>query len=716
MAEENTQPRRRRTRQDTDAAPERVTQAAQRMNRERAGQPVNAQSFRQIRQEQREEAARQPVRSYTQPAQTQPVQNQTTARTAPTAPVQQAAQPDARQMAQQEAAARIMQAAQQVQQAPTPKPVQQTQSGTWTQSNYTDGRLQPMGFQQNYYQTGPANAVQPQTAPQAAPQTGPQPWTTSAYSGTAARKPQAGPSSGYRPEKKPAPKKQPVKKPEKQTPPPRQKRPRQSSGGDLLGKLKLVGILAVAVAILAVIISTCVKNAQESARQQEIENYVSASDSTFCQGVYVDGISLGGMTAEEGYNAVMTQAQNRDNSWYVNLTYQGQVVVTLNASQLGMKTDVVDVMREAWSQGHTGTTEERKAAMDQLLVTSWQGYTATPSSDTAIVDNVLQQLKDNFYVAPQNAALISFDPSASYPFIFQDEVVGRTLDTEPVKESLYQMVSTMQSGDLELNPTEIQPDVTVDDLKVNLSMRASVYTPISSASSENRTNNIRRCFQLISGSIVQPGAKFSFNDTVGKRTEENGFYEAIEYAYGQEVMGIGGGTCQASTTLYQAVVTAGLQVTDRSPHSKAVSYANYGEDATVYWGTSRKIDLVFKNNTDQPIYIVAAVQSDPSNRKRFIARVTIYGADLGDIRYELVSETVEVLEAPEEPTYVKDTKAEYVTYTDQTKEVSKAKEGYVVDSFRVTYQGDQEVSRELLYEDTYKPQAAQVYVGVTKRE
>ena len=191
-----------------------------------------------------------------------------------------------------------------------------------------------------------------------------------------------------------------------------------------------------------------------------------------------------------------------------------------------------------------------------------------------------------------------------------------------------------------------------------MTLRATAQTPISTSSTTERTNNIRRSFQLISGTIVKAGEKFSFNGVVGERTEKNGFYPAIEYAYGESVMGIGGGVCQASTTVYQAAVAAGMEIVTREPHSDAVSYASYGEDATVYWSNGRKIDLVFKNNTEHDIYMVAAVEADSSNSKRLVATVSIYGEDLGNIRYELQSKTVEVIPVPTEPKYIEEQEPE----------------------------------------------------------
>ena len=421
-------------------------------------------------------------------------------------------------------------------------------------------------------------------------------------------------------------------------------------------------------------------------QQQQLRQYVEAYDSVFCQGVYVDGIHLGGMTAEQGIAAVQAQAQQRNDAWSVRLTYQGKLVTEIRASQLNMNVDVYDTLNEAWAQGHTGTLEQRRDAMETLMVTPYEGYTAMPGGDTSVIDSTLDSIRNYVYRAPQDAVLVSFDPTRTDPFTFQEAVPGRYLDTDPVKEQLYRMVSTLESGEIALEPVEIAPQVTVADLKKTVELRATAYTSISTTSTEERNNNIRRSFQLISGKVLQPGETFSFNDTVGERTEKNGFYPAIEYANGEHVMGIGGGVCQASSTVYIAAVQAGLQILKREPHSDQVNYTDYGKDATVYWQYGRKIDLQFKNNTDGPIYMVAAVQSDPSNRKRLIAKVSLYGMSLGD-----------------------------VTYTDEEYVERKARKGYVVESYRVKYVGGVEVERTLLYTDTYEARAKRIYVGVTER-
>lgn len=448
---------------------------------------------------------------------------------------------------------------------------------------------------------------------------------------------------------------------------------------------------------------------------KQINDKVDPYESLFCPGVYVDGIHLGGMTPEQAMNSVQSQIKQRHDAWQVQLTYNGSVLAQINADMLEFSVDPAPVLNQAWQQGHTGDKEQRYEAMLRLEQEPYSGYTAKPDGNTQVIDNKLAEIKASIDTDAVDAALEAFDPSQSYPFIFRDEAYGMRLDTEPIKERLYQMVSTMESGTVELQPVRLEPNVRKEELIKHYMQRASVTTAIDKHSTENRNKNIARAFEFINGYVLNPGKTFSFNGVVGERTEENGFYPAIEYVYGEHVEGFGGGVCQASTTLYQAAVCAGMQVLKREPHSDSVSYADYGKDATVYWVGKRKIDLTFKNTTENPIYITAGVLTDPSNKRRQIARVTIYGEDMGDVWYELQSEVVETLPAPFKPVYKKDTDGTYVTYTDQQESVSKAKEGYIVKSYRVQYTGNSVTEKKELFTDTYQPKAEVIYVGVKSR-
>lgn len=128
------------------------------------------------------------------------------------------------------------------------------------------------------------------------------------------------------------------------------------------------------------------------------------------------------------------------------------------------------------------------------------------------------------------------------------------------------------------------------------------YSTSYGSSDSNRRANIARAAELINGTVLAPGEVFSFNDTVGYRTKENGFHPAKEYVDGQSVDGIGGGTCQVSSTLYSAVLYADMSIVERLNHMMTVGYIPLGQDATV---ADDSVDFKFKNSSDYPVKIHA---------------------------------------------------------------------------------------------------------------
>jgi Uncharacterized vancomycin resistance protein len=446
--------------------------------------------------------------------------------------------------------------------------------------------------------------------------------------------------------------------------------------------------------------------------------YVSAQvtpyDTTFCHGVYVDGIHLGGLTAQEGYNQVTAQAMNRQMSWNVKLMYGEQTAFVITSDLLDMEIKVDEVLKQAWQLGRGGNVFEKKAAQENLKATPQALYTVVPSANTAVIDGILQDIRTELYRDKADAKIISFDPVAQNPFTYQQEVIGRQLDTQRLKERIYEMVATMEAGELQIEPTPIYPSVTVADLMEQTTLIATAVTDVDRHSTVKRTNNIRRAFELISGKVLKPGERFSFNAIAGKRELKNGYFEAIEYAYGMPVEGVGGGVCQASTTIYLAALMANLEIVKREPHSDSVTYTSYGQDATVSM-SGKEIDFVFKNNTEGTIYICAAVQTNPNNKNEDICKVRIYGPSLGNVSYKVESTTIETLRPSSEIIYDPDTKQEKVKYTDQTAKRSPAKNGCVVETYLNKIIDNRVVERTLVSTDTYPAKKERQWVGTQKR-
>ena len=476
-----------------------------------------------------------------------------------------------------------------------------------------------------------------------------------------------------------------------------------------LSWLQLAGIALAAAALIAVMLWI----ADSVRKAQALSAAVVPYNTTYCEGVYVDGVHLGGLTQQEAREQVTAQVMLHS-SWYVNLVWQGETLCTLRAGDMGMEVDIENALREAWMQGHVGNEQERYNAMQMLKENPFHAYSTSAGNDTVLLDSILVEVQNRVNVAPQDAQLIAFDADRTDPFQIQPEVYGYRADVTGLKEELYNRLSDMVGGDLELKAETIAPTVTEEWLRTNLlTPRGSASTRISTSSTENRNNNIRRAFELVAGTIIAPGQVFSFNDIVGERTIKNGFFEADEYVYEQVVAGVGGGVCQASTTIYQAAIRAGLEIVNRTPHSMSVGYTEKGKDATVYWYSTHRIDLKFKNTTDYPIYITAAVQSDSKNKSRLNANVTIYGESMGNVTYDFRVEETQI--EPGEPELREDKKGEYVVYTDEQYIAQEAAVGWQVDSYRVTYVRGQAVEETFLYTDTYKPKNEIIYVGITER-
>ena len=346
-------------------------------------------------------------------------------------------------------------------------------------------------------------------------------------------------------------------------------------------------------------------------RTQTINDKVTSYDGLFCPGVYVDGIHLGGMTPEQAENSVISQIRQQHDNWKVQLTYNGEVLSEINADMLGFSVDTATVLTNAWAQGHTGTAEQRYDAMLRLEQENYSVNTIRPEGNTSQIDQLLTQLKAVADKPAEDAKLVAFHwERIEDPFEISDEVWGQSLDIEPLKDQLYQMAATMQSGTVEIELQQLEPSVKKADILKDYTIRSDVTTEIDRHSEDNRNSNIRHAFEFINGYRLDPGKTFSFNGAVGERTIARGFLEAEEYVYGEHQRGIGGGVCQAATTVYQAAVKAGLKIVKRQRHSDSVSYADYGMDATVYWSEFRggkKIDMTFINNTEKPIYIVSFV-------------------------------------------------------------------------------------------------------------
>ena len=270
------------------------------------------------------------------------------------------------------------------------------------------------------------------------------------------------------------------------------------------------------------------------------------------------------------------------------------------------------------------------------------------------------------------------------PFTVIPEVNGIDFDLENAKKILEE-----DKEEYEIPVIITKPNKTVKDIGTSaFPDRLSTFKTRYNASLTSRTNNLKLAANKINGTVVMPGEIFSYNKTVGKRTVEAGFTDAAGYQGGKVVDMIGGGICQISSTLYDAVVYANLEIVERHNHMFLTSYVGAGKDATVVYG---RLDFRFKNTRNYPIMIKTSVQSG-------IAQIDIYGIK-EEKEYEIEISSTILSYIPYSVVYEDNPNWE----VGREKVTQGGSQGCKSKTYKIMKLNGVEVSRTVLSTDTYDP-------------
>ncbi|MCC2683426.1 MAG: VanW protein [Paenibacillaceae bacterium] len=332
------------------------------------------------------------------------------------------------------------------------------------------------------------------------------------------------------------------------------------------------------------------------------------------------------------------------------------------------------------------------AAMEQSLREAWKPMYAAQPVDARRVITADDQVQ---LVAGQSAYRIDTAAIEARlrPLVGGDlwAGMGDGAGTEQGSEKEAELENGLRNGtvSLELPLVEMQPAVTLDILKAQGVERKLVdFSTSFVGSNVGRMHNIRSTAETIQDQLLGPGDIFDYGKVIQQTEEKYGFQEAPVIVDGKIVPGIGGGICQVSTTLYNAVLRAGLEIVERRNHSLPISYAPLGQDATFAQGY---INFKFRNNTNH--YVLIRTEID----ERQIT-VKLFGNTPSGTTYEVESSVVQTLPAPDK--YVKNSTLQ----VGAKQLLLKGKPGYVVDTYRITKLDGNEVSRARVSRDTYSPQ------------
>lgn len=391
--------------------------------------------------------------------------------------------------------------------------------------------------------------------------------------------------------------------------------------------------------------------------------------------------------------------------------------VTLNESVLKEKLDVLLEEEKA-----TAVDDLYELSKDKILVTKGHdGVTAkldsvksiilenalTPQTDIKVIVETTTQLANRIdfnelynevYVERKNASYTAKEDGEAE---FVREIIGISFNKEAAENDYLNLADDEV---LEIDLIEEAPEITTANLdNVLFADVLATYKTTYNASNVDRSTNLEVAARNINDTILLPGDEFSYNKEVGQRTYANGFKDAHIFAGGKVVDGLGGGICQISSTLYNAILKIdGIEIVERKNHMLYPEYVEPSLDATVVWGS---IDFRFKNTRETPIKIKATV-------KNGVATTTIYGK-------KSENEPIIELESVIEKTIPYTTVTEYDNTLEEGKSVvtQTPVNGYVSKAYKILKDSNgKEISRTLISSDTYKQTSKIVTVGTKKVE
>ena len=411
-----------------------------------------------------------------------------------------------------------------------------------------------------------------------------------------------------------------------------------------------------------------------------------AAQTTFFPGVTVDGVDLGGMTMEEA-STLFSARQQETSAAFSLVVASGDKRWKITSDEVTVSFDTPVVLERAYAVGHVGSLEERYAQITQARQQGVHFETGFTYDRDAISD-LVTIIGDSLDVEARDATLDAFDVN-NRTFTFTEAQAGYQIDREQLESDI---LAALDEGayDRVITPkgSRVEPGITRAQLEGLFGKIASYST--TTTNDNDRNTNISISAAALNGRMVKPGETLSFNECTGQRTGEKGYREAGAIAGGILVDDTGGGVCQTSSTLFNAVVRADLEIVELYPHSWPSSYVNRGEDATVNWPS---LDFVFRNNGRFPVFIVAWYADRT-------VTVEVYGEMLPDGQtIDLFSETVKTITPSDEVLYVQDE-----SLPAGTRKAGRSKRtGYVVDTYKVYKNAaGEEISREKLWTTTYR--------------
>ena len=470
------------------------------------------------------------------------------------------------------------------------------------------------------------------------------------------------------------------------------KRKRKKSGS---GALKWIALAAAALVCVIIIIS--ISNSSGADAVADMDKLMQTGK-RFKAGVKLIGVDVSGMTPEEATGLVKNAAEKKLKTVAVTIS-SGENSWTLDSDAMGMGYDIAEALADGLNFG--------RGEDDNTVVITGAGegeFDAKYTWDRGKIISALAAMSQS----------INTEATAAYAeerFIYHAGEEGITLNEEATADAIEKALGQGEFVcTVEATVNAVLPGGNIDDLKAATSFIASYTTKFSARRDDevkqNRKFNIQKAADIINGNTIQPGEEWSFNTVVGPRTYELGWKGANGISGGKEyTIQAGGGICQVSTTLYNALLCANMEIVDRRAHTIPSDYVPVGLDATV---DTRGIDFVWKNNTDMPAYIFARVEKVEGSSSRNTITVYVYGKPLPEgVTYKSRNEIIEEASRQAEAIYTNDASIP----TGYQLERVQGHKYYVAEAYQDKYVDGKLAESKLLYTDKYKGNPPEVSIG-----
>lgn len=444
-----------------------------------------------------------------------------------------------------------------------------------------------------------------------------------------------------------------------------------------------VTLLACIVAVLVYGVNVCSVVQAESA------------DNTILNGVYIDSLNVSGLTKEQAEQEVASYVEDMKAA-VLTLKINEEHSVEVTMGDLGLSWNNPEIIEEAVRLGREGNIVQRYKAIKDLQYGAMEYHLDIEIDESALTQLIQEQC--SIYDIPAEDMTLTRENGE---FKISGGQTGIEINVEESVATVEKYLDeewNHQDAEVALVVEETKPRGTEEELSMVKDVLGTFTTSYSTSGSARSANVANGC-SLINGTVLYPGDEFSAYDTIKPFTEENGYKLAGSYLNGMVVESLGGGICQVSTTLYNAVLLSELEVTERHNHSMIISYVKPSMDAAIAESSGK--DFKFINSTEHPIYI----EGHTENKN---ITFTIYGVEYRDPGHKVSYES-EVLKKTE-PTSEKiiQDPGQGVGFVD----VQSAHIGYVAQLWKIVTENGEEVSREVINESTYNVSPRTATVGV----